>query len=151
MAKVNQLQVIENGTSFSAVNKYLGDRKIEATFSIRRSEGEARYLKTSVIDFSSVSEEELLNLSMYAVKVKLQALMRALDPALMIDANTLSTVDVNRDILEAPSKSSDPVSAAVRSLMKTGLTEAEAMAVLDVAHRKVEARKNEGKKVAQAA
>ena len=143
--------VIENGQAFSATNEYIGNKKVKATFAIRRSETEPRYKKEMELDFSKVTDEQLIQLAMYACKVKIQSLLRAMPAETMLHPDTLARVDVLTDIINAPSKASDPVTGAVRSLMKTGLTETEAMAVLEAAHRKAEARKTEGKKAAQAA
>lgn len=151
MAKITTIPMIEDGKAFSATNEYLGDRKVKATFAIRRNESEPRFRKEIELDFSKVSDEQLIQLTMYGVKVRIQSLLRAMPAETMLHPDTLAKVDVLADIIDAPSKASDPLTGAVRSLMKTGLSETEAMAVLEVAHRKAEARKSEGKKVAQAA
>lgn len=146
MTKTNQIPVIADDQAFSASNEYLGNRKVKATFAIRRSEREPRYRKEIELDFSNVTEEQLIQLGMYACKVKVQALLRNMPPDQMLDADTLAKVDVAKDLVEVPKKSGDPISAAVRSLMKTGLDEATARAMLADAQAKATKRKEDGKR-----
>ncbi|MGE5513715.1 MAG: hypothetical protein ACM31O_21005 [Bacteroidota bacterium] len=146
MAKMHTLRQIPAHEQFSPKNEFLGGRKVRATFSIRRSQDEPRYEKSIVFDFSGLSEEQLLELALYSVKVKAQAMLRALEPAKMLNPDSLSTIDVLKDIVEAPAKSGDPISAAVRSMMKAvGCDEATAREMVAVAQAKAEARRQEGK------
>jgi len=140
------LRTIPDSETFSAQTRYLGGRKVEATFSIRRDAKSARYEKKATFDFSNVTEEELYLLAMYACKVKLQALLRNLSPEVMTNAQTLASIDVKRDPLEADKATADPVTAAVRSIQKaTGLDEGAAKALLDQAKSKTAAVKPQQK------
>jgi hypothetical protein len=58
---------------------------VEATFALRRAEGQPRYEKDCVFDFSKVSEDQLYLLAMYGAKVKVQALMRSMSPEAMLN------------------------------------------------------------------
>ena len=150
MAQVNttQLRRIPDGEAFSSKNEFLGGKKVRSTFSLRRTQDEPRYEKTIMFDFSELSEKELLELALYSVKVKAQAMLRALDPAAMLNTESLSTVDVLKDIVQAPSKTGDPISSAVRSMMKaTGCDEETARQMLANAQEKATKRKDDGKKV----
>jgi hypothetical protein len=137
-----QLRVIPDSETFSAQTKYLGQKKVEAIFSIRRDAKSQRFEKKCMFTFEHVTEEELFLLAMYACKVRLQALLRNLSPEVMTNAQTLASIDVKRDLLEADRATSDPVTAAVRSIMKaTGLDEVGAKALLDQAKSKAAAQK----------
>ena len=138
----DKLRVISDSETFSAVTKYLGNKKVEATFSLRRDAKAPRHEKKATFDFSKVSEEELYLLAMYASKVRLQAILRALSPEVMLNPQTLSSIDVKVDLLEADRAQGDPVSAAVRSIQKaTGLDEGAAKLLLDQAKTKAAAQK----------
>jgi hypothetical protein len=142
MVQAAQILAIPDAETFSAQIKYLGEKKVEATFSIRRDAKSQRFERKAVFSFAALSEEELVTMAMYSAKVRLQAILRALSPEVMLNPQTLSTIDVKRDLLEADKVSSDPVTAAVRSIMKaTGLDEAGAKALLDQAKQKAEAVK----------
>src|SRR5215510_3600273 len=137
-----QLRVIPNSETFSATTKYMTPKKVEAVFSIRRDAKSSRYEKKTLFDFGGVSEEQLHLLAMYGAKVKLQAILRALSPEVMLNAQTLSVVDVKRDLLDAEKASGDPVTAAIRSIQKaTGLDETAARAMLEQAKAKAAASK----------
>ena len=121
--------------------------KVEAIFSLRRDAKSQRFEKKATFDFEHVNEEELYLLAMYACKVKLQALLRNLSPEVMANAQTLASIDVKRDLLEADKVAADPVTAAVRSIQKaTGLDEAAAKALLDQAKSKAAAVKPQPQK-----
>ncbi len=77
--------------------------------SIRRDTKSPRYEK-KLFDFSGVSEEQLHLLARYGAKVKLQAILRASTPQVLLNAQTLSVVDVQKDLLD----SADPTTAANR-------------------------------------
>jgi hypothetical protein len=140
----NQLRVIPDSETFSAVTKYLGQKKVQAVFSLRRDSKSPRYCKEALFDFSKVTEEELYLLAMYASKVKLQAILRNLSPEVMLNSATLAVIDVKVDLLEADKAPADPVSAAVRSIQKaTGLDEGAAKALLDQAKAKATAAKSQ--------
>jgi hypothetical protein len=92
--------------------------------------------------FEHVTEEDLYLLAMYACKVRLQALLRNLSPEVMLNPQTLASIDVKRDLLEADRATGDPTTAAVKSIMKaTGVTEEAAKAILDQAKAKAAAQK----------
>jgi len=122
--KSPRLREIPAGENFSAVTQYLGDRKVNAVFAIRRAEGKPRYEKKCLFDFSGVTEEQLYLLAMYGAKVKIQSRLRDVGEAEMLDPNTLATVDVLADVVQAPRNSVDSVTAAIRLLArKSGATE----------------------------
>lgn len=142
-----KLRVIPDAENFSAKTVYKGKGIVEATFALRRGEGQPRYEKACVFDFSRVSEEQLHLLAMYGAKVKVQASMRAMSQEAMLNPKTLQRVDVLADVLEASRQPKDPLEAAVRSMTKVlGITEEKARAML--ASAAVEADKAE-KKVAK--
>ena len=103
------LRTIADSETFSATTKYLGQKKVEAIFSLRRDAKSQRFEKKATFDFEHVTEEELYLLAMYACKVKLQALLRNLSPEVMANAQTLASIDVKRDLLEADKATADPV------------------------------------------
>ena len=147
-AQVTTLRPILDSETFSAQTKYLGQKKVEATFSIRRDKDAARFEKKAVFNFAALSEEELYLMAMYSAKVKLQSIMRALSPEVMLNPQTLSNIDVKADLLEVDRLPQDPVTAAVRSIMKaTGLEEAGAQALLADAQKKAAAQKPQPKAV----
>jgi hypothetical protein len=125
------LRVIPEAENFSAKTLYKGKGIIEATFALRRGEGQPRYEKECIFDFSRVSEEQLYLLAMYGAKVKVQAVLRALSPEAMLNPKTLQRVDVLADVLESSRQPKDPIEAAVRSMMKAlGITEEKARTML---------------------
>jgi hypothetical protein len=136
------LRIIPDSETFSAITKYLGNKKVEANFSLRRDAKSPRHEKKATFDFSKVSEEELYLMAMYSAKVKLQAILRNLSPEVMLNSATLAAIDVKADLLEADKAPSDPTTAAVRSIQKaTGLDEGAAKALLDQAKAKATAAK----------
>ena len=76
MTQANQLRVIPESETFTTTTKYIGSKKVEAIFSLRRDAKSQRFEKKATFDFEHVTEEELYLLAMYACKVKLQALLR---------------------------------------------------------------------------
>jgi len=83
---------------------------------------------------------------MYGAKVKLQAILRALSPEVMLNAQTMAIVDVQKDLLDIEKPSADPTTAAIRSIQKaTGLDEAAARAMLEQAKAKAAATKPQSK------
>ena len=146
VTQANQLRVIGNGETFSSTTRYTGSWRVEAVFSIRRDAKSPRYEKKKLFDFSGVSEEQLHLLAMYGAKVKLQAILRALSPDVMLNAQTLSVVDVKRDLLDIEKPAADPTTAAIRSIQKaTGLDESAARAMLEQAKTKAAASKQQPK------
>jgi hypothetical protein len=115
-------------------------------FALRRSEAEPRYRKETIFDFSTVSDEELIHLAMYTCKVKVQALLRNMPQEQMVHPDTLSRIDVKADIIQAQPRSANPMSAAIRSLVKTGISEDVARQMLADAHEKANKGKDEGKR-----
>jgi hypothetical protein len=125
------LRVIPEAENFSAKTVYKGKGIVEATFALRRGEGQPRYEKETTFDFSRVTEEQLYLLAMYGAKVKVQAVLRAMSPEAMLNPKTLQRVDVLADVLEASRQPKDPIEAAVRSMMKAlGITEEKARTML---------------------
>jgi hypothetical protein len=145
MTQVTQLRIISDSETFSASTKYVKPKMVEAVFSLRRDKDAPRYEKKAVFNFSAVTEEELFLLAMYACKVKAQALLRALSVDVMLNPQTLSQIDVKQDLLLADKAPGDPVSAAVKSIIKaTGLDETAAKGILDQAKQKAEKAKGAG-------
>ena len=66
--------------TFSPSTRYLGNRKIEAVFAIRRDSKGPRYEKRALFDFSKVSEEQMHILAMYGAKVRVQAVLQTYRP-----------------------------------------------------------------------
>jgi hypothetical protein len=130
---------------FSAKTEVIGKRQVRATFSIRRSADEAAYVKEAVFDFSNVSDEELLVMSMYQAKVRLQALLRAMPTEQMLNPSTLAQIDVKKDLVERAPRQTDPDSAAIRNLMKLGVDEHTARGMVQEAKAKAASK---GKKAA---
>src|SRR5215510_3667618 len=142
VTQANQLRVIGNGETFSSTTRYTGSKKVEAMFSIRRDAKSPRFEKKTLFDFGGVSDEQLHLLAMYGAKVKLQAILRALSPEVMLNPQTLAVVDVRKDLLDTEKASGDPVTAAIRSIQKaTGLDETAARAMLEQAKAKAAANK----------
>jgi len=150
MAKT--LKQIGEDESFSNSVEFLSGKKVKSTFSFRRSAQEARYAKEIVFDFSKLSEQQLLELALKAVQIKAQAMLRALDPAVMLDATVLTEIDVLKDVVSAEKKGADPVGQAIKSLMKaTGCTEEVARDMMNAAKQRADARKTDGQKGKKAA
>jgi hypothetical protein len=150
MAK--QLRQIGEVESFSNSVEFLAGKKVKSTFSFRRSAQDARYEKQITFDFSKLNEQQLMELALKAVQIKAQAMLRALDPAVMLDATVLTEIDVLKDVVSAEKKTADPVSQAVKSLMKaTGCTEEVARDMMNAARQRAEARKTEAQKGKRAA
>lgn len=140
--KLQTLRAIPDSETFSASTKYLGNRKVEAVFAIRRDSKGPRYEKRALFDFSKVNEEQALLLAMYGAKVKVQAVLRALSPEVMLNPETLSTIDVLGDVIEGERSSSDPATAATKGLMKAlGVSEEVARGILSDAKATVEKTK----------
>ena len=151
VTQANQLRAIGNSETFSAVTKYIGPKKVEAVFSVRRDAKSPRYEKRTMFDFGGVSDEQLHLLAMYGAKVKLQAILRALSPDVMLNSQTLAVVDVQKDLLDVEKASGDPTTAAIRSIQKaTGLDEAAARAMLEQAKTKAATNKAQPKTKAAA-
>ena len=126
VASEQQLRLIPEGENFSPGESWAGD-KCEAVFAIRRVRNGPRYEKKVTYDFSGVSREQLLELSMYNVKVWTQRVLRATKPEEMLDPKTLAEVDVLQDIVQGVRRSGDPVGAAFRTLARQfGITEDKA-------------------------
>jgi hypothetical protein len=129
-----KLRLIPDAENFSAKTVYKGKGIVEATFALRRGEGQPRYEKSCTFDFTRISEEQLYLLAMYGAKVRVQATLRAMSLEAMLDPKTLQRVDVLADVLEASRQPRDPMDAAVRSMMKAlGITEEKARAMLATA------------------
>lgn len=141
------LRMILDAEQFSPKQEFLAGKKVKATFSIRRSQNDPRYEKTILFDFGGLSDEQLLELALASVKIKVQAMIRQLDPAAMLNPDSLSAVDVLKDVVQAPTRTGDPQAAAIRSVMKaTGVDEETARALVSDAQAKTSKRKDDGKK-----
>jgi hypothetical protein len=121
------LRVIPEGENFSAVTRFLGDKKVTATYSFRPHAKGTRYEKTTLFDFSNVSEEQLYLLAMYGVKVTVQHILRNLSPAEMIAKKTMSTVDVLKGVIENSVQRGDPETVARRQLLKLSHAQRKAL------------------------
>jgi hypothetical protein len=100
VTQASQLRAIGNSETFSATTRYISPKKVEAVFSVRRDAKSPRYEKKTLFDFSGVSEEQLHLLAMCGAKVKLQAILRALSPEVMLNSQTLAVVDAQKDLLD---------------------------------------------------
>jgi hypothetical protein len=143
------LSQISDAEVFSPKDEFLGERKVKCTFSFRRSKDAPRYKKECLIDFTGVSEQQLMDLALYSVKVKVQSLLRQLSPEVAINSETLSTVNVLRDLIEGGTKvPADPIEGAVKSLMRAlSVTEDVARAMFNDAQKKAAASKPQPKAV----
>ena len=131
--KSQTLRIIPETETFSPSTKYLGNRKIEAVFAIRRDSKGPRYEKRALFDFAK---------AMYGAKVRVQAVLRTLSPDVMLNPETLSTIDVLGDVIEGERSQSDPASAATKGLMKAlGVSEEVARSILADAKTTVEKTK----------
>ena len=145
MAK--QIMQIPEDASFSNSLEFLSGKKVKSTFSFRQNATSPRYAKEVTYDFSGLSEQQLLELAVKTVQIRVQAMLRALDPAVMLDASILTEIDVLKDVVNSEKKQSDPDTKAIRSLMAaTGCTQEVAREMMLAAKRKMEARKAEGSK-----
>lgn len=148
MAQVKQLTQIPEDASFSNSIEFVGNKKIKSTFSFRRNAESPRYAKEIVYDFSGLNENQVLELAVRTIQIKVQAMLRALDPTTMLDASILNEIDVLNDVVNSEKKSADPDTKAIRSLMAaTGCDETTARDMMNAAKKKAEQRKAEGKKV----
>lgn len=126
VSKSQALRLIPEGENFSPGEVWEGDQ-CTATFAVRRVRNGPRYEKVVTFDFSGVTREQLLELSMYHVKVWTQRVLRATKQEDMLNPNTLSTVAVLQDIVHGVRRSGDPVGAAFRTLARQfGITEDKA-------------------------
>ncbi len=142
------LTLIPDDASFSNSIEFVGNKKIKSTFSFRRNAESPRYAKEVTYDFSGLTEEQVLELAVRTIQIKVQAMLRALDPAVMLDASVLTEIDVLKDVLNSEKRGPDPDTKAIRSLMAaTGCSEEVAREMMLAAKRKMEARKAEGQKV----
>jgi hypothetical protein len=122
ITKPSQLREIKDGDQFSADTVYNGDKTVTGVFSIRRFAGGPRYEKRCIFDFSGVTEEQLYLLAMYGVKVKVQSLLRDMSEDVMLDPKTLSTVDVQVDVVEAERQSADLATQLQRVMRRAGVS-----------------------------
>jgi hypothetical protein len=116
---------------FSATNEFVGPKKVRCTFSVRRSAEEPAYVKTCVLDFSSMTDQELVTMALYGAKVRLQAALRGLSPEAMLNPSTMAEINVKTDLLERPRVQADPDARAVAALVKVGIPEAEARKMIE--------------------
>jgi len=144
---MTNLSQISDAEVFSPKDEFIGGRKIKSTFSFRRSKDAPRFRKECIFDFTGVSEEQLMDLALYSIKVKTQSLLRNLSPEVAIKSETLSTVSVLKDLIEGGTKvPADPIEGAVKSLMRAlSITEDAARAVFQDAQRKAAAQKPQPK------
>jgi len=148
MAQVKQITQIPEDASFSNSLEFLSGKKVKSTFSFRQNATSPRYAKEVTYDFSGLNERQLLELAVRTVQIKVQAMLRALDPAVMLDATVLTEVDVLRDVINSEKKTADPDTKAIRSLMAaTNCSEEVAREMMNAAKKKAEQRKAEGQKV----
>lgn len=143
MAKT--LTQIGETEAFSNQVTFLGNKKVKSTFSFRQNATSPRYAKEVTYDFSGLDEKQLLELALKTVQIKVQAMLRALDPAVMLDASILNEIDVLKDVINSEKRQSDPDSKAIKSLMAaTGCSMEVAKEMMLAAKRKMEARKADG-------
>lgn len=147
MAK--QLRQIPEDESFSNKVEFLAGKKVRSTFSFRRNAESPRYEKQITFDFSGLDEQQLLELALKAVQIRAQAMLRNLDPAVMLNSDSLAEIDVLKDIVAAEKKTADPMTAAIKSMMKAvGCDEETARAMIEQAKEKAARRPERAKKAA---
>lgn len=147
---MTQLHKIGDAEVFSPKDEFLPGKKVKSTFSFRRSKEAPRYQKVCIFDFSGVTEEQLIDLALYSVKVKTQSLLRNLSPEAALQPETLSTVSVLKDLIQGTKLPHDPIEGAVKSLMRAlSVTEDVARAMFQDAKQKADGRKAEGQKLAK--
>jgi hypothetical protein len=108
--------------------EFLGKRRVKATYVWRAHKDAPKNTKTSTFDFSTVTDEQLIELAMYAVKVHVQAVLRNAansNPGKPVDPKLLETVDVLKDVVQAAKLTGDPVAKAVAALRAAGMSEDE--------------------------
>ncbi len=143
------LRQIGEEESFSSSVECLAGKKVKSTFSFRRNAESPRYAKEIVYDFSGLSEQQLLELAVKTVQIRAQAMLRALDPNVMLNSESLAEIDVLKDIVNVEKKAADPMTAAVRSMMKAvGCDEATARSMIEQAREKASRKPERAKKAA---
>jgi hypothetical protein len=107
--------------------EHLGKRKVRSTYVWRAHKDAPKNTKTSTFDFSTVSDEQLIELAMYAVKVHVQAVLRNAanaQPDKPVDPKLLSDVNVLTDVVLAQAIKADPIAVAIGKLRAAGASEA---------------------------
>lgn len=153
MAQVKQHQLREIGENeeFSPKVDHLAKRTLKCVFSFRKNAQSPRYEKAVTFSFADCTEQEILELALATVRIKVQGMIRQLPPEQMLSADALSEINVKRDMLDAPSKSADPLSSAVKSMMKLGLSEEDARAAVEAARVKASSPQKQAKRAEKAA
>lgn len=151
MAQVKQLKQIGENEEFSPKIEHLGKRTVRCVFSFRKNAQSPRYEKAVTFSFVDCTEQEIMELALATVRIKAQGMIRQLPPDQMLSVDALGEINVKRDMLEAPSKTSDPLSSAVRSMMKLGLSEEDARAAVETARVKASSPQKQAKRAEKAA
>jgi hypothetical protein len=136
MANIRKLSQDETGNTKLEVK----GKTVVATFSVRKDKNSPdRYAVECILDFGGCDANDLMLLATPQCVIDMQRDLRA---ALKSDlANTLKSgafakVDVKKDIIDAARKAADPEAQAVRALVKTGITEDRARAIIAAERKK---------------
>lgn len=99
------LREIPNSENFRRTDETVEPGVIRSTFAIRQAEGEPRYEKSVTFDFRDCEADEVCLLCCTnGVVVWAQRVLREMGEG-MLNAATLSHVNVKADIIEAPARS----------------------------------------------
>lgn len=129
-----KLRKIGVDETFSASIKHLEPGRVEARFAVRPDEKtDDRYEVISVYDFRATSPAETQALAMRACVIETQRKWRTaakVNLANAMNAAQWSAVNVKTDVVDAARKSANPVVKAKLAIIKSGLTKAELLAML---------------------
>jgi len=125
VVSTSQLRELKAGENFSARTTYEGNGIVSTVFSFRPYENGPRYEKCCIFDYNSVTEEQLYLLATSSVRIRVQHLLRQLPREEMLNSETLSKVDVLKDVVATgPRGQPDTVESLTRRLArKLGISE----------------------------
>lgn len=130
----NILRAIAADETFSAETTVRDQNTVFTKYAVRRSDKSPRYEKETVFDFSGCSREDLMVLAMYGCKVKIQSNLRSLSEEEFLKSTNYAKVDVFLEIVNAERRQTDPITNAIRALMKAaGIDEKTARAIVEQA------------------
>ena len=120
------LRLIPEGEKFSATASPQVDNPdvYDIRFAIRADKDAPRYEVRVTADFSGVAREQLIDLALYDVKVRLQAELRSMGEGMFRIPQPMR-VDVLGDLINKGRTPVDPVVRARRALAALGITEAQ--------------------------
>lgn len=110
----------------------LDNSRVRSAYTFRKDENSKdRYPITTVFDFSNCSQAEILELATASVRITLQAKLRAMGDG-ALNPDVYAKVDVKSDILDTTRSQVDPMTSAIRALIRaTGMPETEARALVE--------------------